>query len=64
MQPYKQVLYHYASVALRYIDGWNVFPAPTKCWCRVLKIKKEQNLNNSPFLRNVTGRAKEEECMS
>lgn len=24
MQPYEQVLYHYATVAVRYIDGWNL----------------------------------------
>ena len=31
MQPYEQVLYHYATVAVRYIDGWNLFPTPTEC---------------------------------
>jgi len=36
MQPYEQVLCYYATVAVRYVDGWNLFSPPTKCWCRVL----------------------------
>jgi hypothetical protein len=58
------MLYHYATVAVRYIDGWNLFPSPTKCWFRVLKIKKEPNLIDSSFLRSITGITKKEKCIN
>lgn len=31
MQPYEQVLYHYTTVAVTYIDGCNFFPTSKKC---------------------------------